>query len=61
MRESALRGATDGDEAEAVAVFDAPLLTLVKAKAPASTNPAFLKNPLRVVVFSLSISVKALC
>ena len=41
--------------------FDSELAARVSANAPAHARPARFKNPLRVVVFSLFIRVKAVC
>ena len=41
--------------------FDSELAARVSANTPANARPARFKNPLRVVVFSLFIRVKAVC
>jgi len=41
--------------------FDSELAVRVNANAPANAKPARFKNPLRVVVLSLFIRVKAVC
>ena len=41
--------------------LDSELAARVSANTPANARPARFKNPLRVVVFSLFIRVKAVC
>jgi hypothetical protein len=59
-----MRDIARGVPAEATLVdsdFDSELAARVSANAPANARPARFKNPLRVVVFSLFIKVKAAC